>query len=107
MKKIEAIIKPFRLDELKEELADLGVDGVTVTEVRGVRPSQKSQVGMLEPDYLPRMKIEIVVPDEQAAQIIRVLQQISGPGGLPGEEIVVVAVEQSVRIRAAAKRYGR
>ncbi len=107
VKKIEAIIKPFRLDELKEELVDLGVDGVTVTEVRGARSSRDARAGTFEPDYVPRMKIEIVAPDEQTPQILRVLQRIAGTGSLPGEEIVVIAVEQSVRVRTASKDPGR
>jgi nitrogen regulatory protein P-II 1 len=102
MKKIEAIIKPFKLDALKEELVDIGVDGVTITEVRGVHPSTaKASLGKFEPDYLPRMKIEIVVPNEQINDIIRILQKVTGNTQSPGEEILVMPIDQSVRVRTS------
>jgi nitrogen regulatory protein P-II 1 len=103
MKKIEAIIKPFKLDEVREALSEIGVAGLTVTEVKGFG-RQKGHTELYRGaeyvvDFLPKIKIEIVVADETVEQAIEAIVKAARTGKIGDGKIFVTAVEQIVRIR--------
>jgi nitrogen regulatory protein P-II 1 len=103
MKKIECIIKPFKLDDVKNAITDLGVTGMTVSEVRGFG-RQKGHTEMYrgaeyQVDFLPKIKIDLVVPDEQVAAIVATVQREACTGRIGDGKIFVYDIEQSVRIR--------
>ncbi|MFU2078248.1 nitrogen regulatory protein P-II [Avibacterium endocarditidis] len=103
MKKIEAIIKPFKLDDVRESLSDIGITGMTVTEVRGFG-RQKGHTELYRGaeymvDFLPKVKMEIVIPDEQVEQCIQVIMQTAQTGKIGDGKIFVYDVERVIRIR--------
>lgn len=103
MKKIEAIIKPFKLEEVKEALSALGIEGMTVTEVKGFG-RQKGHTEIYRGseytvDFLPKMKVEIVIPDERAADAIEAIVKAAKTGKIGDGKVFVTAIEQAVRIR--------
>jgi len=103
MKKIEAIIKPFKLDEVKEALQALGITGMTVLEAKGFG-RQKGHTEMYRGaeyvvDFLPKLKIELVVPSDQVEAIIDAIKTVAGTDKIGDGKIFVVDVEQAVRIR--------
>ena len=103
MKKIEAIIKPFKLDEVREALSDIGVTGLTVTEVKGFG-RQKGHTELYRGaeyvvDFLPKVKIEIVVGDEVVEMAIESIIKAAHTGKIGDGKIFVMPVEQVVRIR--------
>jgi nitrogen regulatory protein P-II 1 len=103
MKKIEAIIKPFKLDEVREALSDVGVTGLTVTEVKGFG-RQKGHTELYRGaeyvvDFLPKIKVEIVVADETVEPVIEAIIRAARTGKIGDGKIFVSAVEQVVRIR--------
>ena len=103
MKKIEAIIKPFKLDEVREALSEVGITGLTVTEVKGFG-RQKGHTELYRGaeyvvDFLPKIKIETVVTDERADAVIEAIQSSAGTGKIGDGKIFVTAVEQVIRIR--------
>jgi len=103
MKKIEAIIKPFKLEEVKEALAALGIEGMTVTEVKGFG-RQKGHTEIYRGseytvDFLPKMKVEVVVADERVAEAIESIVRAAKTGKIGDGKVFVTAVEQAVRIR--------
>lgn len=103
MKKIEAIIKPFKLDEVREALSEIGVSGLTVTEVKGFG-RQKGHTELYRGaeyvvDFLPKVKIEIVVGDESVEGAIDSIVKAARTGKIGDGKIFVTAVEQVVRIR--------
>ncbi|MCF6221253.1 MAG: P-II family nitrogen regulator [Robiginitomaculum sp.] len=103
MKKIEAIIKPFKLDEVKEALQALGITGMTVLEAKGFG-RQKGHTEMYRGaeyvvDFLPKLKIELVIPSDQVEAIIEAIKTVAGTGKIGDGKIFVVDVEQAVRIR--------
>ena len=103
MKKIEAIIKPFKLDEVREALSDIGVSGLTVTEVKGFG-RQKGHTELYRGaeyvvDFLPKVKIEIVVGDDAVEGAIDSIVKAARPGKIGDGKIFVSNVEQVVRIR--------
>ena len=107
MKKIEAIIKPFKLPEVKEALADFGVVGMTVTEVKGFG-RQKGQADMYRGseysvDFLPKIKIEIVVPDSQAESAVDAIVKTARTGKIGDGKVFVSNIEEAVRIRTEEK----
>jgi nitrogen regulatory protein P-II 1 len=107
MKKIEAIIKPFKLDDVKKALNDLGVQGMTVTEVKGFG----RQKGHLEfyrgaeydINFVPKLKIEIVIPDQLLEQAISMIQEKAKTGEIGDGKIFVSNVEEIIRIRTGEK----
>ena len=103
MKQITAIIKPFKLDEVRESLADVGVTGLTVTEVKGFG-RQKGHTELYRGaeyvvDFLPKIKIEVVVADSQVEHVIDTIVKAAKTGKIGDGKIFVTSVEQVVRIR--------
>jgi len=103
MKKIEAIIKPFKLDEVRESLSEIGVAGLTVTEVKGFG-RQKGHTELYRGaeyvvDFLPKVKIELIVRDEDVDRAIEAVVKAARTGKIGDGKIFVMAVEQVVRIR--------
>lgn len=103
MKKIEAILKPFKLNEVKEALQALGITGMTVLEAKGFG-RQKGHTEIYRGaeyvvDFLPKLKIELVVPSDQTEAIIDAIKNVAGTGKIGDGKIFVVDVEQAVRIR--------
>ncbi len=103
MKKIEAIIKPFKLDEVKEALQDLGVQGLSVIEVKGFG-RQKGHTELYRGaeyvvDFLPKVKIEVVLPDDQVDQALEAIIAAARTDKIGDGKIFVTPVEQVVRIR--------
>ena len=103
MKKIEAIIKPFKLDEVKEALADIGVLGMTISEVRGFgrQKGHKEQYRGTEYtiEFIPKIKIEVVVPNEKADNAIKVIMNAARTGTIGDGKIFISNLDQSIRIR--------
>ncbi len=103
MKKIEAIIKPFKLEEVKEALAEVGVQGMTVTEVKGFG-RQKGHTEIYRGseytvDFLPKVKIEIVVDDAQAEGVAQAIVQSANTGKIGDGKVFISSVEEAIRIR--------
>ncbi|KIO49395.1 P-II family nitrogen regulator [Nitrosospira sp. NpAV] len=103
MKKIEAIIKPFKLDEVCEALNEVGVSGLTITEVKGFG-RQKGHTELYRGaeyvvDFLPKIKIEIVVPEALVDSIIETIVNVARTGKIGDGKIFVTSIEQVVRIR--------
>lgn len=103
MKLIVAIIKPFKLDEVREALADVGVNGLTVTEVKGFG-RQKGHTELYRGaeyvvDFLPKLKIEAVVADDILEQVIEAIRKAAYTGKIGDGKIFVYEVEQAIRIR--------
>ncbi|GAB4260792.1 MULTISPECIES: P-II family nitrogen regulator [Deferrisoma] len=107
MKKIEAIIKPFKLDDVKDSLSELGVQGITVTEVKGFG-RQKGHTEVYRGaeyivDFLPKVKIEVVVPDELAWGVVEAIERAARSGKIGDGKIFVLPVEEAVRIRTGER----
>jgi nitrogen regulatory protein P-II 1 len=103
VKKIEAIIKPFKLEEVKSALSEVGVDGMTVTEVKGFG-RQKGHTEIYRGseytvDFLPKVKLEIVVADDKADAVVKAILSSAKTGKIGDGKVFVFAVEQSIRIR--------
>lgn len=103
MKKIEAIIKPFKLDDVRESLSDIGISGMTITEVRGFG-RQKGHTELYRGaeymvDFLPKVKLEVVVPDELVDQCIEAIIETAQTGKIGDGKIFVYNVERAIRIR--------
>ena len=103
MKKIEAIIKPFKLDEVREALSDIGVNGLTVTEVKGFG-RQKGHTELYRGaeyvvDFLPKIKVELVVPESLTESAIDAIIKAARTGKIGDGKIFVTSVEQVIRIR--------
>jgi nitrogen regulatory protein P-II 2 len=103
MKKIEAIIKPFKLDEVREALSEIGVTGLTVTEVKGFG-RQKGHTELYRGaeyviDFLPKVKIDVAVPDELLEQAVEAIQASARTGKIGDGKIFVFDLEHVVRIR--------
>ena len=103
MKKIEAIIKPFKLDDVREALGDIGISGMTVSEVKGFG-RQKGHTELYRGaeyvvDFLPKIKVEVVVTDDRVAQVVDVIMETARTGKIGDGKIFVLPVEQVTRIR--------
>jgi len=103
VKKVEAIIRPFKLDEVKESLADIGVQGMTVTEVKGFgRTGGKKEVyrgSAYVVDFVPKVKVEVVVTDELVRQVVDAVQAAAQTGRIGDGKIFVCPVDEVIRIR--------
>jgi nitrogen regulatory protein P-II 1 len=103
MKKIEAIIKPFKLDEVKEALQDVGIQGITVTEAKGFG-RQKGHTELYRGaeyvvDFLPKVKLEVVLEDSLVERAIEAIEQAARTGRIGDGKIFVSAIEEAIRIR--------
>jgi nitrogen regulatory protein P-II 1 len=103
MKKIEAIIKPFKLDEVKEALHEVGLQGITVLEAKGFG-RQKGHTELYRGaeyvvDFLPKVKIELVVEDEMLDRAVEAIQQAAHTGRIGDGKIFIVPVENAIRVR--------
>jgi nitrogen regulatory protein PII len=103
MKKIEAIIKPFKLEDVKEALAELGVEGMTVSEVKGFG-RQKGHTEIYRGseytvDFLPKVKIEIVLADSQVAGAVEAIVKAAKTGKIGDGKVFVSAIQNAIRIR--------
>ncbi len=107
MKKVEAIIKPFKLDEVKDALSEVGIQGMTVTEVKGFgRTGGKKEVyrgSAYVVDFVPKVKVEIVVADEQTQQVLDAIEKSAKTGRIGDGKIFVVPVDEAVRIRTGER----
>ncbi|MBI5073757.1 MAG: P-II family nitrogen regulator [Nitrospirae bacterium] len=103
MKKIEAIIKPFKLDEVKDALNEIGIQGMTVTEVKGFG-RQKGHTELYRGaeyivDFIPKIKLEIVTSDSLAVKVVETIEKVAKTGKIGDGKIFVSAVEEVIRIR--------
>jgi nitrogen regulatory protein P-II 1 len=103
MQKVEAIIKPFKLDEVKEALNGIGIQGITVSEVKGFG-RQKGHTELYRGaeyvvDFLPKIKLEIVVPDDLVPKVVEAVQSAANTGRIGDGKIFVLPVLEAVRIR--------
>ncbi len=103
MKKIDAIVKPFKLDEVKEALQGVGIQGMTVTEVKGFG-RQKGHTELYRGaeyvvDFLPKIKIELVVSDELADKAVQAIAEAANTGRIGDGKIFVLPLEEAIRIR--------
>jgi nitrogen regulatory protein P-II 1 len=107
MKKIEAIIKPFKLDDVKEALTSIGVVGMTVSEVRGFgRQKGHTELyrgGEYTVDFLPKIKVEVVVPDHLLDKVAEVMTQAAKTGNIGDGKIFVQPVDTAIRIRTGER----
>jgi nitrogen regulatory protein PII len=107
MKKVEAIIKPFKLEDVKEALSEIGIEGMTVTEVKGFG-RQKGHTEIYRGseytvDFLPKVKLEIVVDDGQVAGVVDAIVKTANTGKIGDGKVFVSPVEQAIRIRTGEK----
>ncbi|HPG25541.1 MAG: P-II family nitrogen regulator [Spirochaetaceae bacterium] len=107
MKKVEAIIKPFKLDDVKEALGEIGVEGLTVSEVKGFG-RQKGHTELYRGaeyvvDFLPKIKLEIVVSDELVERVIDAICNAANTGKIGDGKIFVLPLEEAVRIRTGER----
>ncbi len=107
MKKVEAIIKPFKLDEVKEALSDIGIQGLTVSEVKGFG-RQKGHTELYRGaeyvvDFIPKIKLEIIVSDDMAAQVVELIAATAKTERIGDGKIFVTPVEDVLRIRTGER----
>ena len=107
MKKIDAIIKPFKLDEVKDALHEVGIQGITISEVKGVG-RQKGHTELYRGaeyvvDFLPKVKIEIVIEDALTERAIEAIQQAAHTGRIGDGKIFITDIEEAIRIRTGEK----
>ncbi len=107
MKKIEAIIKPFKLDEVKDALHEIGVNGLTVTEVKGFG-RQKGHTELYRGaeyvvDFLPKIKLEVVVTDEMSDKVVEAIIAAANTGRIGDGKIFVLPLEEAIRIRTGER----
>jgi nitrogen regulatory protein P-II 1 len=107
VKKIEAIIKPFKLDEVKEALQEVGVSGITVTEAKGFG-RQKGHTELYRGaeyvvDFLPKVKLEVVVADNQADRVVEAIAAAAQTGRIGDGKIFVMSVDRAIRIRTGER----
>jgi nitrogen regulatory protein P-II 1 len=110
MKKVEALIKPFKLDDVREALADAGVSGITISEVKGFG-RQKGHAELYRGaeyvvDFLPKIKLEIVCDDELVHTVVETIEQAAKTGRIGDGKIFVLPIEEVVRIRTGERGAG-
>lgn len=107
MKKVEAIIKPFKLDEVKDALSEVGIQGMTVTEVKGFgRTGGKKEVyrgSAYVVDFVPKVKLEIVVPEAMVKEVIDAIEKSAKTGRIGDGKIFVLPIDEAVRIRTGER----
>jgi len=107
MRKVEAVIKPFKLDEVKEALNEIGIQGITVSEVKGFG-RQKGHTELYRGaeyvvDFIPKIKMEIIVSDEMASKVVEVIAESARTGRIGDGKIFVTTVDEVVRIRTGER----
>ncbi len=107
MRKVEAIIKPFKLDEVKEALNEIGIHGMTITEVKGYG-RQKGHKEIYRGaeyvvDFIPKVKIEVVVETEMVEKVVNTIQKAAYTGKIGDGKIFVIPIEQAIRIRTGER----
>ena len=107
MKKIKAIIKPFKLDEVKEALHEVGLQGITVIEAKGFG-RQKGHTELYRGaeyvvDFLPKAKIELVIPDDMLERAVEAIQQAAYTGRIGDGKIFISSIEEAIRVRTGEK----
>jgi nitrogen regulatory protein P-II 1 len=107
MKKIEAIVKPFKLDEVKDALAEIGIHGLTAVEVKGFG-RQRGHTELYKGaeyvvDFLPKVKIELVVNDDLVSKVVETIERTAKSGKIGDGKIFVLPVEEAVRIRTGER----
>jgi len=107
VKKIEAVIKPFKLDDVRDALTELGINGMTITEVKGFG-RQKGHTELYKGteyvvDFVPKIKIEIVIPDSLEKEAVNVIEKRARTGRIGDGKIFVIPVEDSLRIRTGER----
>ncbi|MBN2653504.1 MAG: P-II family nitrogen regulator [Nitrospirae bacterium] len=107
MKKIEAVIKPFKLDEVRDALTSMGIQGMTITEVKGFG-RQKGHTELYKGaeyvvDFIPKIKIEVVVPDRLCDDVVALMERTSKTGKIGDGKIFVIPVDDAVRIRTGQR----
>ena len=107
MKKVEAIIKPFKLDDVKEALHEVGVSGITVTEAKGFG-RQKGHTELYRGaeyvvDFLPKVKLEVVVEDNQAPRVVEAIANAARTGRIGDGKIFVSTIDEAIRIRTGER----
>jgi nitrogen regulatory protein P-II 1 len=107
VKKVEAIIKPFKLDEVKDALSEVGVHGLTAIEVKGFG-RQRGHTELYKGaeyvvDFLPKVKVEVVVDDDQVAKVVEAIERAAKSGKIGDGKIFVLPVEEAVRIRTGER----
>jgi len=107
MKKIEAIIKPFKLDEVKDALNEIGIQGMTVTEVKGFG-RQKGHTELYRGaeyvvDFIPKIKLEIVTSDSLVVKVVEIIEKTAKTGKIGDGKIFVYPVDEAVRIRTGER----
>jgi nitrogen regulatory protein P-II 1 len=107
MKKIECVIRPIKIDEVKEALESIGIVGMTVTDVRGYGKqrgrTEKYRGNTYVVNLLPKVKLEIVVPDDRAEEVVEVVLEAAQTGEIGDGKIFVATVEEAVRIRTGER----
>ncbi len=107
MKKIEAVVKPFKLDEVKEALHEVGVSGITVTEAKGFGRqkghTELYRVAEYVVDFLPKVKLEVVVTDSLADRVVEAIAQAAQTGRIGDGKIFVSTIEEALRIRTGER----
>ncbi|GAM10822.1 P-II family nitrogen regulator [Geobacter pelophilus] len=107
MKKVEAIIKPFKLDEVKDALNEIGIQGITVSEIKGFG-RQKGHTELYRGaeyvvDFIPKIKMEIIVSDDIVSKVVETIEQAAKTGRIGDGKIFVTPVEEVVRIRTGER----
>jgi nitrogen regulatory protein P-II 1 len=107
MKKIEAIIKPFKLDEIKEGLTEIGVHGMTVSEVKGFgRQRGHTEIyrgAEYTVDFVPKLKVEVIVAAELASQVVKLIEEKAKTGAIGDGKIFVTTLDEVIRIRTGER----
>ncbi len=107
MKKVEAVIKPFKLDEVKDKLNEIGIKGITVSEVKGFG-RQKGHTELYRGaeyvvDFLPKIKLEIVISDNQLDEVVNAIIKSAQTGRIGDGKIFVTSLEETIRIRTGER----
>ena len=107
MKKVEAIIKPFKLDDVKDALSEVGIHGITAVEVKGFG-RQKGHTELYKGaeyvvDFLPKVKIEVVIDDDQVTKVVEAIERAAKSGKIGDGKIFVIPVDEAVRIRTGER----
>ncbi|WP_300669521.1 P-II family nitrogen regulator [Desulfoluna sp.] len=109
MRKIETIIKPFKLDEIKEALGEIGIQGMTVSEVKGYgRQKGHKEIyrgAEYDVDFVPKLKIELVTEASRVDHIVEVIRKVANTGKIGDGKIFVIPVERAIRVRTGEEGY--